>query len=260
VVSACASAAHAMGDVFMAMKTGMMDVAITGGAEATITPLSMAGFCSMKALSTRNDNPQGASCPFDARRDGFVMGEGSGLVVLETLEHALAREAHIYGELVGYGATGDAHHLSAPAPGGEGAARAMKMALQSAGIEPGQVDYINAHGTSTPLNDKYESQAIASVFGEHTRKLNISSTKSMTGHLLGASGGIEIIASLLAIRDGIVPPTINYQEPDPECPLDYTPNEAQKRDIRYAISNSFGFGGHNACLALKKYESSESDG
>lgn len=259
VVSACASAAHAMGDAFMGIKSGMMDMAVTGGTEATITPLAMAGFCNMKALSSRNESPTKASSPFDIKRDGFVMGEGAGIVVLESLEHALARNARIYAEFLGYGATGDAHHLSEPAPEGEGAARAMRMALRSARIEPSEVDYINAHGTSTPKNDKFESQAIRTVFGEYAEKVNVSSTKSMTGHLLGASGGIECIASVMAIRDNIIPPTINYEDPDPECTLNYTPNEAVKRTVGTVMSNSFGFGGHNASVIIKEYVPSEND-
>ncbi|MBD3316238.1 MAG: beta-ketoacyl-ACP synthase II [Chitinivibrionales bacterium] len=260
LVSACASGAHAVGDSMLAMRAGMMDVAICGGTEATITPLGIAGFCSAKTLSTRNDEPWKASSPFDKKRDGFVMGEGAGILVLETLEHALDRGATIYGEVVGYGATGDAHHITAPSPGGEGAQRAMRMALKSAELSPERIGYINAHGTSTPLNDKYESAAIAKVFGDHTDNLAISSTKSMTGHLLGASGGFEIIATTLAIRNGIIPPTINYEDPDPECPLNYTPNEAVEKRVTYAMSNSFGFGGHNAALIIKKYESSQNDG
>lgn len=255
VVSACASSSHSIGDAFMMIKCGMADVIMAGGTEAVVTPLAFAGFCTMKAMSTRNDTPDKASSPFDVKRDGFVMGEGSGMVILESLEHALARKAKIYAEIIGYGASGDAHHLSAPAPEGVGAQVAIKMALESASINPTDVDYINAHGTSTPLNDKYESCAIRKVFGEHAYKLNISSTKSMTGHLLGASGAVEFIASVLAIRDGIIPPTINYEDPDPECDLNYTPNTAVKKSIRYALSNSFGFGGHNACLAIGKYES-----
>jgi 3-oxoacyl-[acyl-carrier-protein] synthase II len=254
VVSACASGGHAIGDAYLMIRAGMMDVAVTGGSEATVTPLAFAGFCNMKAMSTRNDNPAKASSPFDKKRDGFVLGEGSGIVVLESLEHALKRKARIYGELVGYGATGDAYHISAPDPTGYGACRAMQMAIRSAGITPSQVDYINAHGTSTPLNDKTESMAIGAAFGEHASKVSISSTKSMTGHLLGASGAIEFIASLLAVRDGIVPPTINYEDPDPDCPLNYTPNKAVRKNITYALSNSFGFGGHNACLLVRKYE------
>jgi 3-oxoacyl-[acyl-carrier-protein] synthase II len=254
VVSACASGAHAIGDSWLAIKAGMMDVAVTGGSEASITPVAFAGFCNMKALSTRNEAGVKASCPFDKKRDGFVMGEGSGIVVLESLEHARARGATILAELVGYGATGDAYHLSHPAPDGEGAARAMQASLRTAGITAADVDYINAHGTSTPLNDKYESMAIATVYGEYARSVNISSTKSMTGHLLGASGGIEFIASVMAVRDDVIPPTINYEDPDPECPLNYTPNTAVKRRVRYAQSNSFGFGGHNASLIVGKYE------
>jgi len=254
VVSACASAAHSLGDAFIMMKCGMMDAAVAGGTEAAITPLSFAGFCSMKAMSTRNESPQKASSPFDIKRDGFIMGEGSGLVVMETLEHALARGAKIYGEMLGYGATADAFHISHPAPDGTGAQRAMKMALSSAGLVPADIDYINAHGTSTPLNDKYETIAISQLFGEAAQSVSISSTKSMTGHLLGASGGVEFIASLLAIRDGIIPPTINYEDPDPDCNLNYTPNVAVKRQVKYAMSNSFGFGGHNASLIVGKYE------
>ncbi|MFP4014273.1 MAG: beta-ketoacyl-ACP synthase II [Chitinispirillaceae bacterium] len=258
VVSACASAAHSIGDAFMALKCGMMDAVVAGGTEAAITPLAFAGFCAMKALSTRNDNPRKASSPFDLKRDGFVMGEGSGIVILETLEHALERGAKIYGEMVSYGASGDAFHLSHPAPEGTGAQAAMKMALDTAGISPTDIDYINAHGTSTPLNDKYESIAIRKVFKEASEKVNVSSTKSMTGHLLGASGGIEFIASIMAIRDGIVPPTINYDDPDPECgDLNFTPNQAVRKEIRYAMTNSFGFGGHNASIIIRKYESPE---
>jgi 3-oxoacyl-[acyl-carrier-protein] synthase II len=254
VVSACASAGHALGDSFLMLKAGMMDVAIAGGAESAITPLSYAGFCSLKALSTRNQNPQKASSPFDKKRDGFVMGEGSGIVVLETLDHAKARNAVIYGELLGYGATGDAFHLTAPSPDHEGAQRSMAMSLASAGIKPSDIDYINAHGTSTELNDKLETIAIKKVFGEHAAKVNISSTKSMTGHLLGASGGIEFIATMLSVSCDIIHPTINYDDPDPECDLNYTPNAAVKRKVRYAMSNSFGFGGHNASLVVGKYE------
>jgi len=254
VVSACASASHSLGDAFMMIKCGMMDAAVAGGTEAAITPLSFAGFCSMKAMSTRNDTPQKASSPFDSKRDGFVMGEGSGVVVLETLEHAKARGAKIYGEMLGYGATGDAFHLTHPAPDGEGAQAAMRMALSSAGISAGDIDYINAHGTSTPLNDKYESIAIERVFGEAAKAVNISSTKSMTGHLLGASGGVEFVASLFAIRDGIIPPTINYEDPDPDCVLNYTPNKAVKKEVKYAMSNTFGFGGHNASVIVGRFE------
>jgi 3-oxoacyl-[acyl-carrier-protein] synthase II len=257
VVSACASGAHAIGDAWLMIRAGMMDVAVTGGSEATVSPISLAGFCNMKALSTRNELGPKASCPFDKKRDGFVMGEGAGVVVLESLEHAQKRGARIIAELVGYGASGDAYHLSHPAPGGEGAARAMKMALATAGLEASSIDYINAHGTSTPLNDKYESAAISSVMGEYASKVKISSTKSMTGHLLGASGAIEFIAGALAIRDGIIPPTINYEDPDPDCPLDYTPNTALRMPVRYVLSNNLGFGGHNASLLLAKYDEAQ---
>jgi beta-ketoacyl-acyl-carrier-protein synthase II len=256
VVSACASASHSLGEAFLGIKAGMMDVAIAGGSESGITPLSFAGFCSMKALSSRNDIPEKASSPFDKKRDGFVMGEGSGLVVLESLEHALARKARIYGEFLGYGATGDAYHISAPAPEGEGAQRSMSMALASAGLTASDIDYINAHGTSTDLNDRLETLAIHKVFGEHASKLNISSTKSMTGHLLGASGGIEFIATILSLYNNMVHPTINYEDPDPDCDLNYTPNKAVAKTVRYAMSNSFGFGGHNASLVAGKYEPS----
>lgn len=254
VVSACASGAHSIGDAFMLIKSGMADAMIAGGTEAVITPMSFAGFCSMKALSTRNDTPQKASSPFDIKRDGFVMSEGAGIIVLESLEHAQTRGARILGEMTGYGASGDAYHISAPAPEGAGAQNAIKMALASAKLSPPDIDYINAHGTSTLLNDKYESYAIRKVFGDAMSSVAISSTKSMTGHLLGASGAIEFIASTLAIRDECIPPTINYEDPDPECDLDYTPNSSKKKQVRYAMSNSFGFGGHNACLILGKYE------
>jgi beta-ketoacyl-acyl-carrier-protein synthase II len=257
VVSACASGAHSIGDAFMLIKAGMADAVAAGGSEAVITATGFAGFCNMKALSTRNDTPQKASSPFDKKRDGFVMGEGSGIVILESLEHALARKARIYAEMVGYGATGDAYHLSHPAPDGVGAQGAIRMALSTAGLKPSDIGYINAHGTSTPLNDKYESIAINKVFGDDAANVNVSSTKSMTGHLLGASGAIEFIASILAIRDNIIPPTINYEDPDPDCTLNYTPNTAVKKQLRYVLSNSFGFGGHNACLALGKYESAQ---
>ena len=253
VVSACASGAHSIGDAYMLIKCGIADVMMAGGTEAVVTKTAFAGFCSMKALSTRNDNPQKASSPFDAKRDGFVMGEGSGILIVEDLEHALARKAKIYAEIVGYGATGDAYHLSHPAPEHAGAQAAMKMAIRSAGLKTSQIDYVNAHGTSTPINDQYESFAISKVFGEDAKKVNISSTKSMTGHLLGASGAIEAIASALAIRDNIIPPTINYEDPDPDCDLNYTPNTAVKKTVTYAMSNSFGFGGHNASLIFSKY-------
>jgi 3-oxoacyl-[acyl-carrier-protein] synthase II len=226
---------------------------IAGGAEAIIVPLTIAGFCQMKAMSTRNDEPTKASRPFDAGRDGFVCGEGGGLVILESLEHAARREARIYAEVVGYGITSDAHHMTAPDPEGDGAARAMAAALRDAGLDPTAVGYINAHGTSTPYNDKFETMAIKRVFGEHAYRLAVSSTKSMTGHLLGAAGGIEAIATALAIQHGILPPTVNYETPDPDCDLDYVPNQPRKQEIEVALTNAFGFGGTNATLALKKF-------
>jgi 3-oxoacyl-[acyl-carrier-protein] synthase II len=259
VVSACASSGHSIGEAFLHIKSGNADMMVTGGTEAAIGPIAFAGFCNMGALSKRNEIPQKASSPFDKKRDGFVMGEGSTILVLESLEHALARKANIYCELIGYGASGDAYHLSAPDPDGEGAAAAMRLAIASAGIEPNAIDYINAHGTSTDLNDKIETAAIKKVFGDHARTVAISSTKSMTGHLLGSAGAVELAASILAIRDGIIPPTINYEDPDPECDLNYTPNTAVKRPVRYALSNSFGFGGHNACLVVGKYEAATAD-
>jgi 3-oxoacyl-[acyl-carrier-protein] synthase II len=254
VVSACASSGHSIGEAFLHIKSGMADVALTGGTEAAIVPISFAGFCSMGALSKRNDTPEKASSPFDKKRDGFVMGEGAAIVVLEELEHARRRGAVIYAEMLGYGATGDAFHISAPDPEGTGAAGCMRIAIKNAGLEPKQIDYINAHGTSTDLNDKIETAAIKKVFGDAAKSVAISSTKSMTGHMLGASGAIEFIASVMAIKEGIIPPTTSYEDPDPDCDLNYTPNTAVKRNVRYAISNSFGFGGHNACLALGRYE------
>jgi len=254
VVTACASGTTAIGDSFRRIKCGEADVIITGGTEASITPLALAGFCALKALSTRNEEPEKASCPFDARRDGFVMGEGAGIVILESLESAQKRGAHIYAEVLGFGATADAHHITAPAPGGVGAAAAMREAIASAGLKPEDIDYINAHGTSTDLNDKYETMAIKAVFGEHAEKLAISSTKSMTGHLLGAAGGIETVATALAVENDLIPPTINYEVPDPECDLDYVPNVARKKIINYALSNSFGFGGQNASVLIGKYK------
>lgn len=248
IVSACASGSHGIGDAMVNIQAGMMDACLVGGTEAAITPLAIAGFTSLTALSTRG------SMPFDGTRDGFVMGEGAGIVMLESLEHALARGAHIYAELVGYGATGDAYHLTSPAPEGEGAARAMRMALKNAGIAPEAIDYINAHGTSTPMNDKNETAAMMTVFGDHAYNVNISSTKSMTGHLLGAAGGIEFVAMVMATKTDTIPPTINYTTPDPECPLNYTPNVKVERTVNYAMSNSLGFGGHNASLIVKKYE------
>ncbi|AEE96248.1 beta-ketoacyl-ACP synthase II [Mahella australiensis] len=253
IVTACASATNAIGEAFRAIRDGYADVMFTGGAEAAVTPLALAGFCAMKALSTRNDDPKSASSPFDAKRDGFVMGEGAGVLILESLDHAVKRGAHIYAEVVGYGATCDAYHITAPAPEGEGGARAMSNALEDAGVKPDQVDYINAHGTSTPYNDKFETMAIKSVFGQHAYELAVSSTKSMTGHLLGATGAIEAIASAMAIQEGFIPPTINYEDPDPECDLDYVPNKGRAADIEYAMSNSFGFGGQNAVLLFRKY-------
>jgi 3-oxoacyl-[acyl-carrier-protein] synthase II len=251
-VSACATGTHSIGDAFRMIQRGDADAMITGGTEATITPLAIAGFNVMRALSTRNDDPQGASRPFEKNRDGFVMAEGAGIVVLEEYESAKARGAKIYAEICGYGLTGDAYHLTAPAPGGEGAARCMKMALSTAGMRPEEVDYINAHGTSTPFNDLYETMAIKTVFGEHARQLMVSSTKGMTGHCLGAAGGMEAVFALLAISRGEVPPTINYQEADPECDLDYVPNTARQAPVRAALSNSFGFGGTNASLLFRK--------
>ncbi len=254
VVSACASGTHAIGDAFRQIQYGSCDAVIAGGAEAAVTPLSLAGFCNMKALSTRNDDPATASRPFDAERDGFVMGEGAGYIVLEELEHAKARGANIICEMVGYGATDDAYHITSPIPGGEGGAKAMSLAIEDAGITPDKVDYINAHGTSTKYNDSFETSAIKSVFGEYANKVAVSSTKSMTGHLLGAAGGIEAIVCAKAISDGFIPPTINYKNPDPECDLDVVPNVGRKADVTYAMSNSLGFGGHNATIMFKKYK------
>jgi 3-oxoacyl-[acyl-carrier-protein] synthase II len=253
VVTACATGNHAIGDATRIIQRGDADVMIAGGSEAIIIPLTIAGFCQMKAMSTRNDDPTRASRPFDAERDGFVCGEGGGLVILESLEHALARDARIYAEVVGYGMTGDAHHMTAPDPEGDGAARAMTAALRDAALEPSSVGYINAHGTSTPYNDKFETIAIKRVFGDHAKKLAVSSTKSMTGHLLGAAGGIEAIATAFALHHGILPPTMNYEKPDPDCDLDYIPNQARKQEVEVALSNAFGFGGTNATLAFKKY-------
>lgn len=254
VVTACATGTNSIGDAARAIKYGDADVMVAGGTEAPISPAALAGFGSMKALSTRNDEPELASRPFDKDRDGFVMGEGAGIVILEELEHALARGAHIYAELAGYAYNSDAYHITAPAPGGVMAAKAMRQALQDGGIDPNEVDYINAHGTSTGLNDKNETMAIKEVFGEHAYELAVSSIKSMTGHLLGAAGGVECIAAALAIEQGIIPPTINYDTPDEGLDLNYVPNVAEKREVRVALSNSLGFGGHNATLALKKYE------
>ena len=252
IVTACATGTNAIGDACKIIQRGDADVMITGGSEAPITPLAFAGFCSMKAMSTNND-PKTASRPFDKERDGFVMGEGAGILIVEELEHAIKREAKIYGEIVGYGCNCDAFDIVQPAPEGEGAARCMKLAIKDAGINPNEIDYINAHGTSTYYNDKYETIAIKTVFGEHAKKLQISSSKSMTGHLLGAAGAIEAIITILSIKNGYLPPTINYKTPDPECDLDYIPNVGRKADIEYALSNSLGFGGHNATLIFKKY-------
>src|SRR5688572_21018550 len=253
-VSACATSAHAIGDAYRTIQYGDADVMITGGAEATVTPMAIGGFANMKALSERNDSPETASRPFDATRDGFVMGEGSGIVILEELEHALKRGARIYAEIAGYGATGDAYHLTAPAPDGEGAQRAMKRALKDANLAVNAVQYINAHGTSTPANDLNETKAIKAVFGDCAKSLAVSSTKSATGHMLGAAGAVEFIVCAHVVRENIVPPTINYQTPDPELDLNYTPNKPAKRDVTAALSNSFGFGGHNVTLAVKRFE------
>ncbi|WP_066317306.1 beta-ketoacyl-ACP synthase II [Bacillus sp. FJAT-29814] len=252
-VTACATGTNSIGDAFKVIQRGDADVMVTGGTEAPITKMAVAGFCANTALST-NPDPQTASRPFDKNRDGFVIGEGAGIVILEELEHALARGAKIYAEIVGYGATGDAYHITAPAPGGEGGARAMKMALNDAGLKPEDIDYINAHGTSTEYNDKFETLAVKEVFGDHAYKLAMSSTKSMTGHLLGAAGGVEAIFSLLAMKDSMLPPTINYETPDPECDLDYVANAARPKEIQAAMSNSLGFGGHNATIVFKKYQ------
>jgi 3-oxoacyl-[acyl-carrier-protein] synthase II len=251
--SACATSSHAIADAFMLIQRGDASVMLTGGSEAAITPMGVGGFNAMKALSTRNDDPLHASRPFDLNRDGFVMGEGGGMLILEELEHAKARGAHIYGEMGGIGLTGDAYHITQPAPGGEGAIRSMRLCLKDADLEPSQVDYINAHGTSTFFNDKSETQAIKTVFGDHARDMLVSSTKSMTGHLLGAAGAIEAIVTVLAIQENMVPPTINYETPDPECDLNYAPNTAAKKTVNAAISNTFGFGGHNASLLFKKF-------
>ncbi|MGY4591332.1 3-oxoacyl-[acyl-carrier-protein] synthase II [Thermostichus sp. MS-CIW-40] len=253
-VTACASGSNAIGDAFRLIQRGEVQAAITGGTEAAVTPLSMAGFSAMKALSTRNDTPEQACRPFDRDRDGFVMGEGAGILVLEELEHARARGAKIYAEIVGYGLTCDAHHMTNPAPGGEGAARAMRLALKDAGLQPGDVQHINAHATSTPVGDIAEVQAIKSVFGEHAPRLAISATKSMTGHLLGGAGGIATVATALAIHHGWVPPTLNLDNPDPECEgLDFVPHKGRQMAVEAALVNAFGFGGHNVTLALRRY-------
>ncbi|MCG8431598.1 MAG: beta-ketoacyl-ACP synthase II [Candidatus Omnitrophica bacterium] len=253
VATACATGSHAIGDAFKVLERGDADVMVSGGTESCITNLGIGGFCALKALSTRNDEPEKASRPFDAERDGFVMAEGCGVVVMETLEHARRRNATIYAEITGYGMTCDAHHITAPDPEGEGASRAMRVALHDAQANPEDIDYINAHGTSTKLNDKVETIAVKRALGEHARKVMVSSTKSMTGHLLGAAGGVEFIACCLAIRDKVVPPTINYEHADPDCDLDYVPNTARESDVTTCMSNSLGFGGHNASLVVKKF-------
>ncbi|CAM3716852.1 beta-ketoacyl-ACP synthase II [Cohnella lubricantis] len=251
-VTACATGTHSIGDSYKIIQRGDADVMICGGAEATIRPIAVAGFCNMRAMSTRNEEPEKASRPFDVDRDGFVMGEGSGVLVLESLEHAQARGAHIYAEVIGYGMSGDAHHMTEPDP--EGAARCMQRAIKDAGVEPQAIEYINAHGTSTPVGDKSETTAIKATFGDHAYKLAVSSTKSMTGHMLGAAGGVEAVILGLALENGILPPTINLDNQDPELDLDYVPNTARKAGIKVALSNSFGFGGHNATVIMRKYE------
>ncbi len=253
VMTACASGTSAVGEGFMVIRRGDADLMVCGGSEASILPMALAGFCSMKALSFQNHLGHAACRPFDRRRDGFIMGEGAGIVVLERLEHALARDAHVYAEVAGFGMSADAYHITAPGPQGEGAARAMKEAMRVAGTEPDKVDYINAHGTSTPANDVTETYALKSVFGERAYEIPVSSTKSMIGHLLGAAGAVETIATVLSMKRGIIPPTINYEEPDPECDLDYVPNKARDCEFHVALKNSFGFGGQNACLVLKRY-------
>jgi len=254
VATACATGCHAIGESFRIIQYGTADAMIAGGSEAVITPTAVAGFASMRALSRRNDDPASASRPFDRGRDGFVMGDGAGVLILEALEFALDRGAEPIVEVVGYGASGDAYHISAPSEDGDGPVRAMRSTLEDAGVQPEEVNYVNAHGTSTPTGDRMETRALKTVFGKHARKLAISSTKSMMGHLLGAAGGVESAITALAVQRGIIPPTINLQDPDPECDLDYVPNQARKAELRYALNNSFGFGGTNACLLFKKYE------
>ncbi len=253
VATACAAGSNAIGDAFRLLQQGHADAMVCGGAESAITPLGVAGFASAKALSFRNDDPATASRPFDAERDGFVIGEGAGILVLETLDHAQARGAEILGEVVGYGMTCDAHHITSPIPGGLGGARAMSLALSDAGLKADDIDYVNAHGTSTPANDSNETAAIKTALGKRAKAIPVSSTKSMTGHLLGGSGGIEAVAAVLALQNGVVPPTINHQNPDPACDLDVVPNQAREQIISTALSNSFGFGGHNVCLAFRRY-------
>ncbi len=252
IVTACATATHSIGEAFKCIQRGQATIMVCGGTEGAISPLGVAGFCNMKALSERNDEPTRASRPFDAQRDGFVMAEGAGILILEDYEHARARGARIYAELAGYGLTGDAYHMTAPAPMGEGAMRSMRMAIRDAGVTPSDVDHINAHGTSTPYNDKTESEAIKTLFGERAYKIPITSNKSMIGHLLGAAGGVEAIAVCLSIRDSVIPPTINYENPDPDCDLDYVPNQPRRTEVTCAISNSLGFGGHNCSVLFRK--------
>lgn len=252
-VSACATGSNAIGDAFKIIERGAADVMIAGGAEAAVVDIALAGFSNMKALSTRNDDPTAASRPFERDRDGFVMGEGAGILILESLEHAQARKATILAEIIGYGMSGDAYHVTAPAPEGDGAVRAMQAALDDAGLKPTDIEYINAHGTSTEFNDRIETAAVKRLFGEHAYRLAMSSIKSMTGHLLGAAGGVEAVACVKTLLDGMLPPTTNYETPDPECDLDYVPNEARKQDVQVVMSNSFGFGGHNASLIFRKY-------
>ncbi|MFC1559926.1 beta-ketoacyl-ACP synthase II [Candidatus Margulisiibacteriota bacterium] len=254
ITTACASGTHSIGDAFKVIERGDAEVMIAGGAEASISPLGFAGFCSAKALSTRNDAPEKASRPFDLNRDGFVMGEGAGVVILESLEYAQKRGANIIAEIVGYGMSGDANHITAPAPGGEGAVRALKAALKDANIKPEEIDHVNAHGTSTKLNDKFETMALKTVFGDHAKKMAVSSNKSMIGHCLGAAGAIEFVATALSIQNDLVPPTINYETPDPDCDLDYVPNKSRKMTVNAALSESFGFGGHNAVVVAKKFK------
>ena len=254
ITTACASSTHALGIALKLLQRGDAQIIVSGGTEAAISPMALAGFCKMRALSTQNDHPGNASRPFDKERDGFIMGEGAGILILETLQHAKERNAKIYAEIFGFGMTADAYHITAPAPEGKAAAKAIEIALKDAKINPSMVDYINAHGTSTPLNDKLETLAVKRVFGKHAHDLKISSNKSMTGHLLGASGGVEAISTALTIKNDIIPPTINYNSPDPECDLDYVPNKSEKKIVNYAISNSFGFGGHNGVIVLGKYK------
>ena len=253
IVSACATAAHCIGESYSIIKRGLADIMIAGGSDACIDPVICAGFGNMKALTRRNDEPEKACRPFDNGRDGFIMAEGAGIVILESLDSALARNARIYGEIIGFGMTSDGHHITAPETEAKGAIRAIKMALEEGGINPEDVDYINAHGTSTPYNDKIETRAIKEVFGSHSKKLAVSSIKSMIGHTLGAAGGLEFASTLLTLKENIIPPTINYEEPDPECDLDYVPNTARKEEVNVAMSNSFGFGGVNAILLARKY-------